>query len=146
VADDHDGAAPDASPAPGARGTDASSAAGNGEAAGDREEGDVPEPSTPDPEVPEPETPDVAVPEAPEPPDPEEADPTLRRQFWRLVAVFNVALLALAVGAMVVVFRGRWTPGVQLVAAGLVVFVYGYYRYRQAKASLADDGDAADAG
>ena len=64
-------------------------------------------------------------------PDGSDADPQLQRQFWLLVLVFNVALLAFSVGLMLVVFRGRMDDGLTGVAAGVVLFVYGYYRYRQ---------------
>ena len=63
-------------------------------------------------------------------PDSADADPQLQRQFWLLVLVFNVALLAFSVGLMLVVFRGRWGDGMTGVTAGVVLFLYGYYRYR----------------
>ncbi|WP_232687509.1 DUF7322 domain-containing protein [Halobacterium zhouii] len=63
-------------------------------------------------------------------PDGSNADPQLRRQFWFLVVVFNVALLALSVGLMLAAFRGRWNDGLTGVAAGVILFGYGYYRYR----------------
>lgn len=59
------------------------------------------------------------------------------RLFWTLVGVFNVALIALALGVMLIGFRGRWALGGQLVLAGTILFVYGYYRYRNYR----DDGD-----
>lgn len=63
-------------------------------------------------------------------PDSSNADPQLKRQFWLLVLVFNVALLAFSVGLMLVAFRGRWDDGTTATAAGIILFLYGYYRYR----------------
>jgi hypothetical protein len=63
-------------------------------------------------------------------PDESDADPQLQRQFWLLVLVFNVALMAVSVGAMLAVFRGQWDTGTSLVAGGLVLAVYGVYKYR----------------
>ena len=70
-------------------------------------------------------------PDPPEPPaDPSEADPQTARLFWGMVAVFNVALLALSVGLMLVGFQGRLRLGGALVVAGLILAVYGTYRVR----------------
>lgn len=85
-------------------------------------------------------------PEIPTPPDPSEndVDPELARRFWALVLVFNVALLALSLGAMFVVFERNYSLGGQLLLAGGATFGFGVYRYRTAKAHLADgpeDGD-----
>ncbi|MFB6269341.1 MAG: hypothetical protein ABEH83_05320 [Halobacterium sp.] len=80
-------------------------------------------------------------------PDESDADPALQRRFWLLVLVFNVALMAVSVGAMLAVFRGQWDTGTSLVAAGLVLTAYGVYKYRVYKnADEADenDGDADD--
>lgn len=63
-------------------------------------------------------------------PDSSNADPRLQRQFWVLVLVFNAALLSFSVGLLLVIFRGRWDDGSTAVVAGIVLFVYGYYRYR----------------
>jgi hypothetical protein len=71
--------------------------------------------------------------EVPQPPDPAEADVPdgLARQFWKLVAVFNVALFALALGPMLIVFRGEWQNGSAVFAVGVAAFGYGYLRYRR---------------
>lgn len=93
-------------------------------------------------DTPEPEEfdPHSLGPEIPEAPDPSEADidPDLRNRFWSLVLVFNVALLALSLGLMFAAFEGQLGLGGQLVGAGLVLSAFGYYRYRQAKRSLAE--------
>lgn len=69
-------------------------------------------------------------------PDASAASPQLRRRFWGLVIVFNVAVLALSLGVMLVAFRGRWQLGGQLVAAGAVLFAYGLYAYRRVAGDL----------
>lgn len=83
-------------------------------------------------------------PEVPTAPDPTEADvdPGVARRFWALVLVFNAALLALALGAMFVVFEGNVSLGGQLLLAGLAALGFGLYRYRAAKAYLGDRSDA----
>lgn len=56
--------------------------------------------------------------------------------FWKLVLVFNVAILALAVGPMFAFFDGRWELGSQLFFLGVITFAYGtvrYYRLRAVK-------------
>lgn len=63
-------------------------------------------------------------------PEESDASPELRRKFWWLVLVFNVALGALAVGAMLVAFRGQLDTGGSLLAAGTILAAYGYYKYR----------------
>lgn len=57
--------------------------------------------------------------------------PDLRRTFWRLVAVFNVALLAAGVGVMLIGFEGQLRDGGALVAIGVGAFLYGYRGYRR---------------
>jgi hypothetical protein len=97
----------------------------------------------------EPEEPDASDlgPGVPEIPDPSEndVDPELSRRFWALVLVFNVALLALSLGAMFVVFEGNYELGGQLLLGGLAAFGFGLYRYRNTKARLGEDlEDTAD--
>jgi hypothetical protein len=77
-----------------------------------------------DVEIPGVEAPEVEI------PDESDASPELRRQFWWLVFVFNGALAGVSVGAMLVAFRGSWDLGGSMLAAGVVLFVYGYVRYR----------------
>lgn len=62
--------------------------------------------------------------------DGEEAPPALRRAFWRLVFVFNVALLAAALGAMLIGFEGNVQQGGGLLVVGTGTFLYGLWRYR----------------
>lgn len=80
-------------------------------------------------------------------PDPTPADgdvhPRIRFHFWRLLLVFNVALLGLTLGPVLVVFDGNRSLGVPAFAGGLLLFAYGLYRYRDAKAEIEAivDGD-----
>lgn len=63
-------------------------------------------------------------------PDSSAASTELKRQFWSLVLVFNAALLSLSVGAMLVGFQGNWNAGGSLLAAGVILSLYGGFRYR----------------
>mgnify|MGYP006274358907 FL=1 len=63
-------------------------------------------------------------------PDESAASTELKRKFWSLVLVFNVALGALSIGAMLVGFQGDWDVGGSLLAAGAILSVYGFYKYR----------------
>ncbi|CAM2848035.1 MULTISPECIES: hypothetical protein [Halobacterium] len=63
-------------------------------------------------------------------PDGSAADPTLQRKFWSLVLVFNAAVLAGSVGAMIAWFNGNWGTGGPLLAAAVILSVYGGYKYR----------------
>lgn len=63
-------------------------------------------------------------------PDSSAASTELKRKFWSLVLVFNAALLAVSVGVMFVGFEGAWETGGSLVAAGAILSVYGFYKYR----------------
>lgn len=67
-------------------------------------------------------------------PDDVDVPSELYRAFWGLVAVFNVALFAVAVGALLIVFRGQWDLGGSILAAGLVLLAYGLYQYRRYRA------------
>ncbi|PSP83724.1 hypothetical protein BRC96_07865 [Halobacteriales archaeon QS_6_64_34] len=70
------------------------------------------------------------IPEAPDPPD-GATNSEVTSLFWKLVVVFNVALLALSVGPMLAYFEGRVELGLRVTAVGIIVFGYGYLRYRQ---------------
>lgn len=74
---------------------------------------------------------------------PDDVDPTVSRTFWRLVVVFDAALLALAVGPMFIYFRGNWEVGGQLLLLGGVTFAYGVYQYRRYRRDRASDGGRA---
>lgn len=79
-------------------------------------------PETPGPDPPKPPTPDTAE---------SEVDPELFRAFWKLVVIFNLALFALALGPMLIFFRGDWGSGLPVFVIGVSSFVYGYLRYKQ---------------
>ncbi|UPV99398.1 hypothetical protein M0R88_12795 [Halorussus gelatinilyticus] len=68
-----------------------------------------------------------------------EADAELKRRFWSLVFVFNVALFGVSLGLMLVAFEGRLRLGGAMVAVGAVAFLRGWRGYRKAR-SDADDG------
>ncbi|MFB6164058.1 MAG: hypothetical protein ABEJ31_02770 [Haloarculaceae archaeon] len=84
----------------------------------------------------------------PRAPDPSTNDVPrdLARSFWKLVAIFNVALFAASLGPMLIVFRGEWGRGGAVFALGVATFVYGYWRYRRTRERLARErtGDDAD--
>jgi len=65
-----------------------------------------------------------------------DVDPDLRGLFWKLVVVFNLALFAVSLGAMLLVFRGNVTTGGALFLGGAAALVYGVYGYRRGKARL----------
>lgn len=79
--------------------------------------------------------PDSMGPKAPEIPDYSEkaadADPEVSALFWKLVLVFNVAVMGVSLGLMFGVFRNNWELGSQLLAGGLILGGYGFYRYRR---------------
>lgn len=89
----------------------------------------------------EPETPSPPEPEIPSPEDNyDDVDSDLRTAFWALVLVFNVSIFAMSLGAMLVIFDANRRLGAQVFLAGLVVTLYGLYRYRKTKRRI-DDGE-----
>ena len=90
------------------------------------------------PDVPAVDFPEVDVPSVPNTGSAEGAevvdadvDPEVSRFFWRLVVVFDAALLALALGLMFIYFRGDWETGGPMLALGAIAFVYGVREYRE---------------
>lgn len=65
--------------------------------------------------------------------DDSDVDPDLKKQFWSLVLIFNVALFAASLGLMLVGFEGRWRVGGALFAVGAVAFLRGWYRYKSVR-------------
>ncbi|MFC4552229.1 MULTISPECIES: DUF7322 domain-containing protein [Halorussus] len=61
----------------------------------------------------------------------DDADPELRRQFWSLVLLFNVALFGMSLGLMLVGFEGRLKVGGAIFLVGLVAFLRGLRGYRK---------------
>ncbi len=85
--------------------------------------------------------PDAPEVDIPEPPDPSSGDAPdgLVRSFWKLVAIFNLALFAVSLGPMLAVFRGEWVNGGAVFFLGVAVFFYGYVRYQRAGEQFGDD-------
>lgn len=71
------------------------------------------------------------IPEAPKPLPESEVDTDLKVAFWSTVLVFNVALLALSLGLMLVYFRGQLRLGGGLFALGVFSAAHGYLKYRK---------------
>ncbi|WP_276251463.1 DUF7322 domain-containing protein [Haloarcula rara] len=84
------------------------------------------------------------IPEAPDPPE-GAANTEVTALFWKLVVVFNIALLALSVGPMLYYFEGRVDLGIRVTLAGAIAFAYGYFRYRQF-VKQRDSDESADEG
>jgi hypothetical protein len=91
--------------------------------------------------------PPVPGPPTQEPPtDPNpDAPPKLRASFWLLVLLLNLAIGALAVGLMLVGFRGQWETGGALVLVGTGGLALAYLRFRTVRHKL-DQGELTDDG
>lgn len=76
--------------------------------------------------------------------DEADADPELRRQFWTLVALFNVALFGTSLGLMLVGFEGRWLVGGGIFAAGALAFARGWFKYKAVTRDTANESAPAD--
>jgi len=94
------------------------------------------------------------IPEAPDPPE-GAANTEVTALFWKLVVVFNIALLGLSVGPMLAYFEGQVDLGIRITVVGAIAFAYGYFRYRRFvkqrdsdeaadETPSGEDGDAAD--
>lgn len=57
----------------------------------------------------------------------------LKLDFWLLVIVFNIALLAFGVGVMLIVFEQRWAEGLHLIGFGITTFMIGLRYCTKAK-------------
>lgn len=94
-----------------------------------------PWPDEPDdgwPDEPEEFDPESLGPEIPSPSNSGSSDnPEAVELFAKLVVVFNVAVLALAVGPMFIFFQGQVELGLQIFLFGVLIFAYGTYRYYQ---------------
>ncbi|MEF8814082.1 MAG: hypothetical protein V5A55_09720 [Halovenus sp.] len=67
------------------------------------------------------------------------ADPALKTQFWKLVFVYKIGILATCIGGTVAVFRGSMVAA-QVAAIGLVALGYALYETRNLK-RRADAGE-----
>lgn len=104
-----------------------------------------------------PEEPTVDVPEAPKPPDYaakyEDVDTDLRVVFWRVVFLWKFAVIGLTLGALLFVFDGGPSLGLELLALGAILLGYAIVRTKRDKERIesgefeTDDGgdDAGDA-
>lgn len=61
----------------------------------------------------------------------DDPDPALRQEFWVLVVVFDIAVLGVGAGAMLVYFGVRPSIGWAAIVVGVGAFGYGYGRYRR---------------
>lgn len=83
------------------------------------------EPDDPDPDALGPRV------DVPEPPDLEDVDVPreLFVAFWTVVAMANIAVFGITVGALVIIAFGEWRLGLGGIGVGLVAGVVGYRRY-----------------
>lgn len=83
------------------------------------------EPEEPDPDALGPQV------DVPEPPDLEDVDVPreLFVAFWTVVAMANVAVFGITVGALIIIAFGEWRLGLSGIGVGLVASVVGYRRY-----------------
>ncbi len=81
---------------------------------------------------------------APDPPGPPDAEipSELRKQFWILVIVFNIALIATSLGVMLATLDGKPIIGSSLAFLGAGAFYYGLQRYRRVKDRDFTESDA----
>jgi hypothetical protein len=88
------------------------------------------EPEEPNPESgwgdPEQDLPRVPTPDT----DESDVDPEILETFWRSVVLANISLFGLALGPMLVYFRGQWLWGGAAVALGPVTGLRVYHHYR----------------
>lgn len=90
---------------------------------------DAPRPKRPTAEVSTPRTQELRSKSA-------DADPGLKRLFWKLVALYKIAILGLVFGVVLSVFDSHPTRGPALVVGGTVLFVYALVLTRRGKARL----------
>lgn len=103
------------------------------------------EPEEFDPDSLGPETPDVEPDLEESFANLEEVDDDLFRAFWATAFFLNVAVAALAVGAMLLYFRGDWRNGGAAIAVGAVAAVFTaryYFGYTRGDDERGDHDDA----
>ena len=113
---------------------------------GDWREDPEPDPPSLGPGVPEVDVPEVEVPTPDTATGGADVDTETAATFWRLVLVFDVALLALALGPMFVYFRGELARGAMLIGFGVLAFGYGVLRYREFRDGEPAEDESDDAG
>ena len=57
------------------------------------------------------------------------ADSPIAALFVLHVIIWNIVLLCFSLGVMLIYFRGNWTIGGQLIGIGIVLTLYGVYRW-----------------
>lgn len=78
-------------------------------------------------------------------PQADAASPKLKWTFWGLVILLKVAVIATAIGALLLVFQNDLRLGGALLGLGAITFVVWVRRVRQVKSRLASDGGFEDA-
>jgi hypothetical protein len=80
-------------------------------------------------------------PDIPDPPDPPTGaqNSEVTTLFWKLVVVFNIAILGLSVGPMFVYFESETQLGLRITVVGGVLFAYGLARYILFRRQRADN-------
>jgi hypothetical protein len=63
----------------------------------------------------------------------------VRREFWILVGLFNIALLGTGLGVLLLVFEPGADVAWLVLGAGLAAGGYGYGRYRRGERRRADE-------
>lgn len=64
----------------------------------------------------------------------------LRRQFWVLVGLFNIGLLGVGLGVLLLVFEPGSGVGWPVLGLGLAAGGYGYGKYRRREHRNTSDG------
>lgn len=65
--------------------------------------------------------------------DESEVDSELFRTFWGLVATLNLGLFALALGLLMIGFRGQYRQGGAVALLGAAALMYAGYEYKKAQ-------------
>jgi len=107
-------------------------------------EGGGPGVEVPRPEVPSTEVPSAEIPSTEAPSSNPEAlsaraetvDPAFKALFWKLVLLYKLAVIALTLGVLLLVFDTYASYGTPLAAGGTVLLVYALYLTSRGKARL----------
>lgn len=74
----------------------------------------------------------------------DDADPEIQREFWAQVILFNVALMGVCLGILILVFEGRWQFGGASILVGLLAGFRGWRRYQRVTEEKSDDESSDD--
>lgn len=102
-----------------------------------------------EPEEPTPESrwgdPERDLPRVPKPAvEEQDVDPEILETFWRSVVLANVALFGLALGPMLVYFRGQWLWGGVAIVLGALAGLRVYHHYRAFERRHGDGSEESD--